>query len=60
MSIEEINLVRLYFYSLCHELKNLGAEYMTLFTGKNNPAKYIYLNAGFKVVKQFALLKKEL
>lgn len=48
------------FFRLCQELKNMKSEYMTLFTGSKNPAKYIYLQAGFEVVKKFALLKKEL
>lgn len=48
------------FNNLCMELKNIGAKYMTLFTGENNLAKYIYMNAGFKVVKQFATMKKNM
>jgi len=48
------------FYRLCHELKQIGASYMTFFTGINNSAKYIYLSAGFKVVERFATMKKNL
>jgi ribosomal protein S18 acetylase RimI-like enzyme len=48
------------FYRLCHELKQVGAAYMTFFTGVNNSAKYIYLRAGFKVVERFATMKKNL
>ena len=46
------------FYRLCEELKLLGSDYMTLFTGRNNNAKYIYKQAGFEVVKSFMILKK--
>ena len=48
------------FNRLCEELKNLNSEYMTLFTGRNNPAKHIYIQRGFKVVQSFMLLKKDL
>lgn len=46
------------FFSLCHTLKAMGSSYMTLYTGRDNPAKYIYLSAGFKVVKSFSTMKK--
>ncbi len=46
------------FYRLCEELKLMGAQYMTLFTGRNNPAKHIYVSAGFVVVKSFMIIKK--
>jgi len=37
-----------------------GASYMTLFTGRDNPAGRIYLEQGFEIVKRFMTLKKEL
>lgn len=46
------------FFRLCEELKNIGAQYMTFFTGTQNPARYIYLDAGFKVVETFVTMKK--
>jgi len=46
------------FFSLCQTLKAMGSSYMTLYTGRDNPAKYIYLSAGFKVVKSFSTMKK--
>ncbi|MDA3931349.1 MAG: GNAT family N-acetyltransferase [Tenericutes bacterium] len=48
------------FLRLCEELKNIGAKYMTFFTGTQNPARYIYLNAGFKVVETFVTMNKKL
>jgi len=46
------------FNNLCQSLKDMGARYMTLFTGQNNVAKHIYLNTGFVVVKRFMTMKK--
>ncbi len=48
------------FYHLCEQEKNRGAQYMSLFTGENNPARRIYEGAGFVAVKSFAILRKEL
>ena len=31
---------------------------MTFFTGLDNPARYIYLSAGFKIAQSFADMKK--
>lgn len=47
------------FAALCRGLKQQGAEYMTLFTGENNPARNIYEAAGFKIVKVWADMRKE-
>lgn len=46
------------FCNLCNELKKMGASYMTFFTGLDNPARYIYLHAGFGVAQSFADMKK--
>lgn len=46
------------FYSLCNELKNMGAAFMTLFTGETNPARNIYESAGFKIVRTWADMEK--
>lgn len=48
------------FSTLCKGLKELGAEYMTLFTGENNPARYIYESADFKIVRTWSDMRKEL
>ena len=48
------------FASLCMGLKDMGAEYMTLFTGENNPARNIYRAAGFKIVRTWANMRREL
>lgn len=52
-------LGKILFCLLCMELKNKGADFMTLFTGENNPAARIYEEAGFEVVRTFADLRKE-
>lgn len=49
---------KILFFMLCQSLKKMGASYMTLYTGNNNPARFIYLQAGFEVVKSFATMKK--
>ena len=48
------------FARLCTESKKNGAKYMTFFTGLDNPARYIYLGAGFKIACSFADMKKNL
>ncbi len=48
------------FSVLCMELKHIGASFMTLFTGETNPARNIYEAAGFKIVRTWADMKKEL
>ena len=50
----------LLFYRLLQREKETGARYMSLFTGENNRAKQIYLGAGFRVVRTFGILRKEL
>lgn len=46
------------FCYLCYQSKLNGAQYMTFFTGLDNPARYIYLSAGFKIAQSFADMKK--
>ena len=48
------------FCNLCKHLKEMGASYMTFFTGLDNPARYIYLSAGFQIAQSFADMKKDL
>lgn len=48
------------FYKLCENEKKAGAEYMSLYTGSENPAGKIYHQAGFVTVQQFAIMRKML
>ena len=48
------------FSTLCQSLKNIGAGYMTLFTGETNPARRIYQSAGFKIVRTWSAMEKEI
>ncbi|WP_422660941.1 GNAT family N-acetyltransferase [Paenibacillus sp. EC2-1] len=48
------------FYKLCEAFKNMGTDYMSLYTGSTNPAIRIYEKAGFQTVKQFSVMRKEL
>ncbi|SFB53872.1 Ribosomal protein S18 acetylase RimI [Cohnella sp. OV330] len=48
------------FFKLCEALRDVGADYMSLFTGSSNPAIRIYEKAGFNTVRQFAIMRKEL
>ena len=50
----------LLFYRLLQREKETGARYMSIFTGVNNHARFIYLNAGFQIVRTFAIMLKEL
>lgn len=50
----------LLFYRLLQREKEVGARYMSIFTGHTNHARFIYLNAGFDIVRTFAVLRKEL
>lgn len=46
------------FSYLCQNLKDMGARFMTLFTGETNPARNIYEAAGFKIVRTWSDMKK--
>jgi Acetyltransferase (GNAT) family. len=48
------------FYKLCKEEKAVGAGYMSLYTGADNPAGKIYRQAGFVTVQEFAVMRKML
>lgn len=48
------------FFKLCEAFRGIGTEYMSLYTGKTNPAIRIYEKAGFRTVKEFAVMRKEL
>lgn len=47
------------FSSLCASLRDMGASFMTLFTGETNPARNIYEAAGFKIVRSWVDMRKE-
>lgn len=46
------------FSYLCSSLRDMGARFMTLFTGETNPARNIYEAAGFHIVRTWADMKK--
>lgn len=48
------------FYRLLNREKQVGAQYMSLFTGEDNHARFIYLGAGFRIVRRFGVMIKEL
>lgn len=50
----------LLFFMLCYNFKQIGAAFMSLFTGENGNARKIYGSAGFEVVRRWALFNKEL
>lgn len=53
-------LGKLLFYRLLEAEQTVGARYMTLFTGITNPAKEMYRKAGFREVRVFSAMEKEL
>lgn len=57
---EKNGLGTLLFYRLLQREKEVGAQYMSLFTGVDNHAKQIYLGAGFRIVRTFGVMLKEL
>ncbi|MGN1346283.1 MAG: GNAT family N-acetyltransferase [Eubacteriales bacterium] len=46
------------FAALCRGLSDVGADYMTLFTGENGTARKIYEAAGFRTARSFAGMEK--
>lgn len=52
-------LAKVLFCHLCSGLKDRGAEYMTLFTGENNPARNIYEAVGFSILHTWADMRKK-
>ena len=48
------------FNLLMQEFIREGAAFSSLFTGENNHAQKIYLRAGFRPVRRFAIMKKNL
>lgn len=50
----------LLFTKLCMSFKEIDVIYSTLFTAKNNYARFIYEREGFKIVRSWANMRKEL
>ncbi|BAD39279.1 GNAT family N-acetyltransferase [Symbiobacterium thermophilum] len=46
------------FSALCQGLRDIGATFMSLFTGRENVARKIYESAGFQVVHEWACMRK--
>ena len=59
-SYRSLGIGKVLFSSLCYHLNEIGAQYMTLFTGENNSARHIYEKEGFKIVRSWANMRKEL
>lgn len=49
---------KLLFFMLCGGFKKEGASFMSLFTGETNNARRMYKDAGFNVVKTWAVMEK--
>ncbi|OCT11303.1 GNAT family acetyltransferase [Paenibacillus pectinilyticus] len=47
------------FFKLCEAFREIGTDYMSLYTGMSNPAIRIYERAGFQTVKHFAVMRRE-
>ncbi|WP_438348504.1 GNAT family N-acetyltransferase [Paenibacillus sp. FA6] len=47
------------FFKLCEAFQNIDTIYMSLFTGRNNPAMRIYEKAGFQHAKEFSVMRRE-
>lgn len=48
------------FCEMCARHRDGGADFMSLYTGIDNPARHIYEAAGFSVVRRFADMRKSL
>ena len=46
------------FCAMCRAHRQSGADFMSLYTGESNPARYIYESAGFRIVRSFADMRK--
>ncbi|MBO9600768.1 MAG: GNAT family N-acetyltransferase [Cohnella sp.] len=48
------------FFRMVEAFQSAGCQYISLFTGSNNPAIRIYQKAGFATVKSFSILRREM
>jgi ribosomal protein S18 acetylase RimI-like enzyme len=55
-----LGIGKVIFSTLCYGLKDMGAEYISLFTGEENPAKFMYESIGFKLVRKFSCMRKHM
>ncbi len=46
------------FCAMCRAHRDAGADFMSLYTGFDNPARHIYEAAGFRIVRSFADMRK--
>lgn len=46
------------FSSLCMALHDMGATFMSLYTGEDNPARNIYEAVGFRIVRSWSAMRK--
>lgn len=53
-------LGKLVFLEMCRRHAAAGADFMSLYTGWNNPAQYMYEMAGFRNIRCFADMRKTL
>lgn len=51
-------IAKVLFNKLCNSQRQMGAKFMSLFTGENNPARNIYEAAGFRIVRTWADMRK--
>lgn len=58
--IQGKGLGQMLFSELLNFSKHNGSQFMTLFTGKNNKAKNMYLKFGFEITDQFYILGKKI
>ncbi|HCA34557.1 MAG TPA: hypothetical protein DEP00_05780 [Lachnospiraceae bacterium] len=47
------------FNRMCEEFRKAGAQYMTIFTTENNPARAIYESAGFSIHASWADMRRK-
>lgn len=57
---EGFGLGSVLFFRMVEAFQNAGCDYISLFTGSNNPAIGIYQKAGFVVEKEFSIFRREL
>lgn len=57
---EQRGIATVLFNDLMGEFIKIGAKYTSLFTGTENHAQRLYLKTGFRPVRRFDMLRKEL
>lgn len=57
---EKKGIATVLFNLLMQEFVDEGASFSTLFTGSENHAQRIYLRAGFRIVRRFAVMSKDI